>query len=456
MNNLSENKELQDYASQVNDKLPEYCKSVIQDFIPCLKGLNPSDSASESIALAELEVERPKFVESVEKAFQKRLFSDVIFLAENLAVFYERRSYLDEWVDVSTYALEAAKNSRDVQSQAYILGMLGRVFRIKNMWAEATEYCKQSILIYDSLEEAIKTSNSLKIAKAEILDALGNINRSIGSLKSLKDAVKQFMESIQLFHEANNFSGELRALDGLAQVYTKQGKLNEAKNILEKLLQEKKEVGESDFSISITLNNLGKILRDMGMFHEAEQTFNEALMKKKKLLDWRGEAVTYHELGILKGKIGNVTDALEMFDQSLEIKRQRGDAHGQGLSLVEVGKLYAELGNFSQACEPWIQALANLTKESEQYKQHERLLLQEALEGVDFKELSSASLDVLKNLDMNPSQNQELLDLLSHQNQGNLTNDQQEQLEELAKTRDFYLLRRSQAMHEIARRENFR
>lgn len=455
MNNFSENKELQDYASQVNDKLPEYCKSVIQDFIPCLKGLNSSDSASESIALAELEVERPKFIEAVERAFQKRLFSDVIFLAENLAIFYERRSYLDEWVDVSTYALKAAKNSRDMQSQAYILGMLGRVFRIKNMWTEAIDHCKESISIYDSLEEAIETSDSLKVAKAEILDSLGNINRSIGSLKSLKDAAKQFMESIQLSHEANNFNGELRALDGLAQVYTKQGKLNEAKKILEKLLQEKKEIGESDFSISITLNNLGKILRDMGMFREAEQTFNEALTKKKKLLDWRGEAVTYHELGVLKGQIGNVTGALEMFNQSLDIKRQRGDAHGQGLSLVEVGKLYTELGDFSQACEPWIQALANLTKGSEQYRQHERLLLQETLESVDFRELSNASLDVLKNLDTNPLQNQELLDLLSHRNHGDLTDDQQEQLEELTRIRDLCLRRKSQALQEIARRGEF-
>jgi tetratricopeptide (TPR) repeat protein len=453
VNYFQEEKGFQELALGLNDRILEYCKSVIQDFIPFLEGTGSSDFESESRALAELEPERAKFLEAVEKALQKEQFQDIIYLAKNLAIFYERRSYLDEWVEVSTYALEAAINSNDLSSKAYMLGNLGRVFRIKNMWAEAIDNCKKSISIYQLLNERLRSDDSLKIAKAEILDTLGNVYRSIGSLKSLEEAEVQFTESIKLFQELGYLGGELKASDGLAQVYTKQGKLELAKKILEETLQRKRESKDTDFSISVTLNNLGKILRDLGLFDMAELMFEEALEKKMRLLDWRGEATTYNELGILKKKVGNSNRALEMFKKSLEIKRERGDSHGQGLSLLEIGALYYEMSEKLQACESWIQALANLTKESEQYRQNERLLVQEALDSIDFKELSDLSLDILKNIEINPLQNQELKESLSLQNNGELSDDKRIQLEILIKTRDLCILRKSQALIEIEHRK---
>jgi tetratricopeptide (TPR) repeat protein len=453
-NNPDENRELQQHVLQASDRILDYCKMVVQDCIPYLRGSESSGFKSEGEALAELDFERSKFIEVVEKALQKKQFSDAIFLARNLAIFYERRSYLDDWVEVCNYALEAAISSNDFSSKAFMLGMLSRVFRIKNMWPEAIEHGKESISIYESLSEKVQSENFLKSSKAEILDTLGNIYRSIGSPQSLEDAEKKFSESINLFHEASDETGELKALDGLAQVYTKQGKLELAKEILEKLLDRKKETRDTDFSISITLNNLGKILRDIGELVTAESVFNEALIKKKNLLDWRGEASTYHELGILKYRDGNISEAFNLFNQSLEIKRERGDSHGQGLSLVEIGNLYYKRGETIQACESWIKALVNLAKESEQYRQNEKLLLQEALGKIDFRELSDTSINILKELEMNPLQSQELCELLSCQSVEELNPNQQEQLNVMIEIRELFLLRKSQALDEAKQRHS--
>jgi tetratricopeptide (TPR) repeat protein len=449
---LQEDKEFQKFAVEFSDRIIEYCKSVVQDSIPYLEGSRFSDFEAEGSALADLETERSKFLEAVKKALQKKQFQDIIYLAENLTIFYERRSYLDEWVEVSTYALEAAISLNNLPSEAYILGNLGRVFRIKNMWDEAIDNCKQSISIYELLNENLRYDDSLKKAKAEILDTLGNILRSIGSLESLEDAEVQFTESIKLFQESSDLGGELKAWDGLAQVYTKQKKFDLAKKTLEDTLKRKKEYGDTDFSISVTLNNLGKILRDLDLFDGAELIFHEALKKKIQLMDWRGEATTYNEIGILKKKIGNFDDALKMFEKSLDIKREKGDSHGQGLSLLEIGSLYDELGEKIQACESWIQALANLTKQSEQYRQTEKRLIQEVLDSIDFKDLSISSLDILKNIEMNPLENQELNELLSLEDNSDFDNNRQEKLEMLMKVRDLCLLRKSQALNEITQR----
>jgi tetratricopeptide (TPR) repeat protein len=188
------------------------------------------------------------------------------------------------------------------------------------------------------------------------------------------------------------------------------------------------------------------------LFDGAELIFHEALKKKIQLMDWRGEATTYNEIGILKKKIGNFDDALKMFEKSLDIKREKGDSHGQGLSLLEIGSLYDELGEKIQACESWIQALANLTKQSEQYRQTEKRLIQEVLDSIDFKDLSISSLDILKNIEMNPLENQELNELLSLEDNSDFDNNRQEKLEMLMKVRDLCLLRKSQALNEITQR----
>ena len=166
MSYLQEDKEFQKFAVEFSDRIIEYCKSVVQDSIPYLEGSRFSDFEAEGRALADLETERSKFLEAVKKALQKKQFQDIIYLAENLTIFYERRSYLDEWVEVSTYALEAAISLNNLPSEAYILGNLGRVFRIKNMWDEAIDNCKQSISIYELLNENLRYDDSIKKAKA--------------------------------------------------------------------------------------------------------------------------------------------------------------------------------------------------------------------------------------------------------------------------------------------------
>lgn len=452
MSNLQKDRERQKIITATDKNLEYCCKVVIPEYIPFLKGSISSDPESEGRALANLEPERPKFLEVARIGLKKSQFQDVIYLAENLAIFYERRSYLDELVEVSTYALEAAISMKDLSSEAYMLGTLGRVFRIQNCWTKAIDNCQKSISIYESLNESLKHDDALKIAKADILDVLGNIYRSHGSLKDLENAEQQFTESIRLFHEAGDLIGELKAWDGLAQVYIKQKKLELAKNILEETLKRKRESRDTNFSISVTLNNLGKILRDMELFDQAELIFEEALKMKKELLDWRGEATTYNELGILKKRVGNVADAFKIFNLSLEIKREGKDDHGQGLSLFEIGTLYSELGEKIQACESWIQALANLTKESEQYRRNEKLLIQEALDSIDFKELSDSSLKILEKIEINPLQNKELKELLSLQDARELSSDERIQLEILIKICDLCLLRKSQALNEIERR----
>ena len=399
MDDIDETRELQRIIFAASENLPDYCKDVLKEFIPYLKSSNLSNPEDEQIALEELESERSQFIEAVEKALQKKQYSTAIYLANNLAIFYESRSYLDEWLEVSKYALEAAINANDLTSKAYILGILGRVHRIKNMWNEAIDYCESSLSIYNDLNNQLnqlQDNNIIKIPNAETLDTLGNVYRSKGDPVNLKNAEKAFSQSIDLFREAGYLIGELSAWDGLGQVYTKQGKLDKAKQILENTLKQKRDSGDTIFSLSITLNNLGKVLRDLGKYDNAQDLFSEALDKKRSISDWRGEATTYNEIGILKSKIGDQLEALKMFEKSLDLKREKGDSHGQGLSLVEIGNLHYELGNTKDACESLIKAQANLTKDSEQYRETKKKLIEEILDKINLTDLSTESLDILE------------------------------------------------------------
>jgi tetratricopeptide (TPR) repeat protein len=172
------------------------------------------------------------------------------------------------------------------------------------------------------------------------------------------------------------------SLDGLGQIYTRQGKLEQAKEALLESLNIKKSL-ENQFSTSKTYNNLGKVYielynqqKQLKYLEEAKKLFESSLEIKRELGDRQGQGASFNELGKVHRLMGKYDKALDYYNRSLNIKSQVSagespitDRHGEGLTYMEIGLLYEERGDDEKTRNYFQLALDHLNNYSPEFKE---------------------------------------------------------------------------------------
>ncbi|KAJ5313205.1 uncharacterized protein N7443_000089 [Penicillium atrosanguineum] len=162
------------------------------------------------------------------------------------------------------------------------------------------------------------------------------------------------------------------AFQGLGNLYTVQGMLNEAEAMYDRALAGyEKALGPDHTSTLNTFNNLGSLYRDQGKLKEAEEMFERALAGKKKALgpDHTSTLDTVNNLGLLYKDQGKLKEAEEMYERALGgYERALGPDHTSTLDTVNnLGLLYKDQGKLKEAEEMYERALAGFEKALGQY-----------------------------------------------------------------------------------------
>jgi CHAT domain-containing protein/Tfp pilus assembly protein PilF len=107
-----------------------------------------------------------------------------------------------------------------------------------------------------------------------------------------------------------------------------------------------------------TLNNIGFVYADLGENQKALKYYNQALLLRREVGDYRGEAATLNNIGLVYNSLGEKQRALEYYNQALPLKRAVNDQSSEATTLNNIGAVYDTLGEKQKALEYYNQALS--------------------------------------------------------------------------------------------------
>lgn len=161
-------------------------------------------------------------------------------------------------------------------------------------------------------------------------------------------AIELFKEQEGIAERLNDDQLKGRANHDLGSVYYTQGKVDAAKEHLEKAIDTWREIDERHNLVS-SLNNLGLVNMYKGRWDEAKGYFKENLENSKKMGDILGMSISYNNLGDIYRETGNFHEALEHFSKAREIQDKIGDRAGRAGSITNIAITHHLMGDLDKA-----------------------------------------------------------------------------------------------------------
>jgi len=189
--------------------------------------------------------------------------------------------------------------------------------------------------------------------EARIYNNLGVVYRMLGRVERAREYLEK---ALQMYHEDGDRLGEGRALNDLGRVFADLGNNERARGDYEEALlicqEQEDHPGEGS-----ALNNLGRVYIALGQSKQAQQYYEQALGIFKEIGDRIGEGATLNNLGRVYEDLGQKERAQEYYEQALSIFRDERDRKGEAWSLNNLGKVYRKLGQYEQALQYLEQAI---------------------------------------------------------------------------------------------------
>ena len=86
-----------------------------------------------------------------------------------------------------------------------------------------------------------------------------------------------------------------------------------------------------------------------GKKQKSFEVYNQALAIWRELGSHQGEALTVNNIGRLYRDLGQHQTALDYYNKALPLWREVGNRNGEALALSDIGRAYADLGQPAKA-----------------------------------------------------------------------------------------------------------
>ena len=171
------------------------------------------------------------------------------------------------------------------------------------------------------------------------------------------DAVAIHTHALHAARDADDPTGEARALTNLGIVYWQQDRYPQAAEHHQQALTLAREIGDQ-VDEAHALTNLGAIYRRQGHYQQAAEHHQQALTLYREIGDRVGEARALDNLGLVYQRQGRYQQATEHHQQALPLSCAINDRSGEARALDNLGVVYWRQGHYGQAAEHHQQALA--------------------------------------------------------------------------------------------------
>jgi transcriptional regulator with GAF, ATPase, and Fis domain/uncharacterized protein HemY len=173
---------------------------------------------------------------------------------------------------------------------------------------------------------------------------------------NLKEAKKNTAKALLLAKQNNDQENICRALNLLAEIARKEGKIDKAFKYCKKCQEIAKAIGNKKSEAACYLT-LGLIYWHKGEFEKANLHLEEALKLYHELYDQNGIACSYNDLSLVHWERGDLEKALKYQELCLEIKERLGNSQAVGISYLNLGLIYEDLGDWEKSIECFFRSL---------------------------------------------------------------------------------------------------
>ncbi|KAJ5904683.1 uncharacterized protein N7473_001599 [Penicillium subrubescens] len=211
-----------------------------------------------------------------------------------------------------------------------------------------------------------KGCSDTNIAVSGAFHGLGDLYSNQGKLQEAEEMYQQALAGKEKALGSDHMS-TLNTVNNLGSLYSDQGKLEEAEEMYQRALAGyEKVLGPDNSSTLDIVDNIGSLYSDQGKLKEAEEMYQRALVGKEKALgsDHTSTLNTVNNLGLLYSDQGKSKEAEELYQRALVgYEKALGPDHSSTLDIVNnIGNLYSGQGKLKEAAEMYRRALAGYEK----------------------------------------------------------------------------------------------
>ncbi|MBT3510357.1 MAG: tetratricopeptide repeat protein [Nitrospina sp.] len=265
-------------------------------------------------------------------------------------VLMPMRHTTEECIQWNESALEASRDSENVEAEKNNLLSLGMQLHSLGHYDKAIEY----------LEEAQSLSNKLGHVGDEktSMDLLGQCCLSTGNYERAIECFSKVLEFVRLEGKAKK---EMEVLNMLAQACFKGNVFDRAELNFKLSLEKAQKLGNKEVQAQV-LDDLGRLCNTVKKYQSAIN-----YLKEGKTLAHQNNLKT-REIGILENlsmtymQTSKHKKAFDCLDGALEIGRKLGDNRGQGLILKKMGDYHRSLKEYTAAIEKYERGLPKIRK----------------------------------------------------------------------------------------------
>jgi len=298
-------------------------------------------------------------INSALKALDTSINQEAIsYLLNQKGTIYRNLSEYKKALELHQSALDLAKKSNSKEFEVFSLNMIGVVYRRTDAIKTALDYNQKALEVAESVDDpTTHIKRNINIA----LNSIGNLYQTLGQYDlaisqfkralelegrlgnklglainnenigdcleqkgDLKGALAQYQKALALNEEINNTYGKVICKSGIAQVYLKRNKPEEAISLLNQLREPISKIKDK-FIWSTILANIGWAQMQLGNYTQAEKEIQQALQMAKSNTLPSQEVYAQRLLSQLESKRGNHKKALEYFKEAEKIDKDLKD-----------------------------------------------------------------------------------------------------------------------------------
>ncbi|MEU6799019.1 BTAD domain-containing putative transcriptional regulator [Nonomuraea wenchangensis] len=266
-------------------------------------------------------------------------------LARALAVFYEARTYFDDWRSTHEQVLEAARSVGDEEAAMTMLRNLGELHTIQDRYASAVTCFQQALAGARRLRDVAH--------EAAALSGLGYVHRLTGDHGRAAVCLSQ---AERLSGYLGNVPGQVYAGYGLGLTFLELQRWAEAREHFTTCLRRSRRAGYLPGQAQ-ALRSLGRAEQREGRYASAERHFRKAKEIGERLGDRLVETYAVQWLGDLRIRLGDPVEGARMLHDCLAVYRDCGQRFGQAMTLASLADAAIATGRTGAARHYLIQAM---------------------------------------------------------------------------------------------------
>ncbi|WP_328731060.1 tetratricopeptide repeat protein [Streptomyces caniferus] len=347
-----------DTRSAAQARLYEHFGNRVRDAVAQLKskhtGNDSSSFLSREEAVSWLKDEREGLIAACRAALE--IAPEITCrLAHGLTPFLDRHRYLDDWVAVAGFAVDAARRLENLSEARSALHIQGLAMREVGRLDEAQQAHELALKLYRKAGD--------RFGESLALDSLGLVLRHLGRTD---DAIKAHTQALQILTEIRRVDDAPCVRGNMGNALRQAGRAAEAVEAFSAASDHCHAVGDRRGAAMAQVNLAGALV-------EARQPVKALAACRAALFlaDELGETYIKALTLINRGRVAEYTEhpdqAVDDFTQALDLASALGDQSLATAALLNLGELYRRTGRSEDAFEALTRAADALRESGRQF-----------------------------------------------------------------------------------------